>query len=82
MIVLAAVIAALLVFIYLRERAFIEERREFMTAFLSKNSIEFSTAESIAKPKKDKKKETQREFVPTNELSDEEFFKAIEKTVN
>lgn len=75
-IILGLIILALLGYIVFKDHVFAKERRELLNAVLSKTSIEFATANKIMEPE-EKKEVEQPEFVPQETVSDEDFAKQI-----
>lgn len=64
--------------LYLKDRTIKEERNQFITALLSKDSQEFAIAQKIIE-KKPEEPAKPPEFIPETELSDEDFLKNIKK---
>jgi hypothetical protein len=77
-IILGVVILALIGFVAWREKHFVEEKKQLMAFKLSENAVEFKIA--TEKPQKVQEEEIPSEFIPTNALTDDEFFEAIKKS--
>ena len=76
--VMGVIILALIGFIAWREKETRHERRELMTGALTKDPVEYRIAATT--PTKEEKPQAPAEFMPTTEMSDEEFFEAIKKS--
>jgi len=61
-------------------RKFYENEKRLMKAILSKDVSEFTNSELAERPQK-REKEVEPDLIPESELDDEQFFKAISKTV-
>lgn len=73
------IILALLGYIVFKDYQVGKERRELLTAVLSKNSIEFATATKIVE-KEEPKEEVQPEFISQDSLDTDEFVAGLRKT--
>lgn len=69
---------ALLVALFLKDKNSRDERNQLITAFLSKTPEEFAVANKIIE-KEPPKDTPPPEFVPEQELSDDDFFKTLAK---
>lgn len=76
--ILGLIILALLGYIVWKDKHFAKERRELLNAVLSKNAVEFATANQITE-KVEEKEEEQPEFILQDNLSDDEFIEGIRK---
>jgi len=77
------VIIALLIFIGYQEWQNRKERKNLIDAYLAKNLTELKQAEQIDKEKvRDVTNEMPPDFIPMEDLSDEEFTKAIHKELD
>lgn len=77
--ILGMIVLALLGYVIWKDHHFSTERRELLNAVLSKNSIEFATANKISEPQEEKPEEPQPDYVSQDGLSDDEFIEAINK---
>ena len=81
--ILAGIILALLGFIAYQEWSNRKERSKFLNALISKTPEQFRDLELTAKVKPiTPQVPVQSDFVPENELSNEEFLKNINNEVN
>lgn len=62
-----------------KEEKLLEENSRLVKALISKNAEEYVMTTSIDKIKPEKEPPVDTDLIPEEQLSDEEFFKAVEK---
>lgn len=77
--IFGGIIIILLAFTVVKDREHAKDRRQLITALLSRNSTEFAHAEAVIEVDKDKEP-VPAPFVDETSLSDDDFFEAIKKT--
>lgn len=74
---MGVIILALIGFLAWREKEIRQERKELMTAALTKDPVAYRIA--ATPPSKEPEQPAAPEFMPTTEMTDDEFFEAIKK---